>query len=86
MNQTTPQPVLPDRLSVDPSSRHYDEALLARGIGIRLNGVEFTNVEEYCISEGWIRTSLGKTLDRRGRPLSIVRKGTVESFFKYPAA
>lgn len=82
MSQTTPADVLPDRLSVDPASRHYDEAILAREIGIRLNGVEFTNVEEYCVSEGWIRTSLGKTLDRRGRPLTITRKGVVEPYFK----
>lgn len=72
----------PDRLSVDPASRHYDEALLGRNVGIKLNGVEYTNVEEYCISEGWIRTALGKTLDRRGKPLTITRKGLVEPFFK----
>lgn len=81
MNESS-SPTLPDRLSVDPSSRHYDEAVLAREIGIRLDGVEFTNVEEYCISEGWIRTSLGKTLDRRGKPLTITRKGVVEAYFK----
>lgn len=73
---------LPDRLCVDPSSPHYDEALLARNIGIRLNGQERTNVEEYCISEGWIRVALGKTVDRRGKPLTIQLKGTVEPFFK----
>lgn len=72
----------PDRLSVDPGSRHHDAALLERGIGIRLNGVEYTNVEEYCISEGWIRVTLGKSLDRRGRPLTILRKGAVEPFLK----
>ena len=81
MNESS-SPTLPDRLSVDPSSRHYDEVVLAREIGIRLDGVEFTNVEEYCISEGWIRTSLGKTLDRRGKPLTITRKGVVEPYFK----
>ena len=73
---------LPDRLSVDPSSRYYDEKLLERNIGIRFNGVERTNVEEYCISEGWIRASVGKTLDRRGKPLTITLKGQVEPFFK----
>jgi hypothetical protein len=82
MNEATSQSTLPDRLSVDLASRYYDEALLSRNIGIRLNGVEFTNVEEYCISEGWIRTSFGKTLDRRGKPLTITRKGVVEPFFK----
>ena len=72
----------PDRLSVNPRSPHYDATLLERSIGIRLSGVEYTNVEEYCISEGWIRTSLGKTLDRRGKPLTITRKGVVEAYFK----
>lgn len=73
---------LPDRLSVDPSSPYYDEKLLARNVGIRFNGMERTNVEEYCISEGWIRASVGKTLDRRGKPLTITLKGKVEPFFK----
>lgn len=73
---------LPDRLSVDPESRYYDEKLLARNIGIRFNGVERTNVEEYCISEGWIRAVIGKTLDRRGKPLTVQYKGKVEPFFK----
>lgn len=72
----------PDRLSVNPDSPHHDAALLERAIGIRLDGVEFTNVEEYCISEGWIRVTIGKAVDRRGRPLTIQRKGKVEPFFK----
>lgn len=73
---------LPDRLSVDPRSRWYDEALLARGVGIRFNGTERTNVEEYCVSEGWIRVAVGKTLDRRGNPLTIKLKGVVEPYIK----
>jgi hypothetical protein len=73
---------LPDRLCVDPSSRYYNEKLLARNIGIRINGVERTNVEEYCVSEGWIRVAIGKTVDRRGRPLTVQFKGTIEPFFK----
>lgn len=73
---------LPDRLSVDPRSPYYDEKLLERNIGIRFNGAERNNVEEYCISEGWIRTAIGKTVDRKGRPLTIKLKGTVEPFFK----
>jgi hypothetical protein len=77
---------LPDRLSVDPRSPHYDEKLLERNIGIRFNGAERNNVEEYCISEGWIRTAIGKTVDRKGRPLTIKLKGTVEPFFKDEAA
>lgn len=72
----------PDRLSVDPKSPHYDEALLARGIGIRFNGAEKTNVEEYCISEGWVRVAVGKTLDRRGQPMTMKLKGKVEPYFK----
>jgi hypothetical protein len=73
---------LPDRLCVDPASKYYDEKLLARNIGIRFNDVERTNVEEYCISEGWIRSVVGKTLDRRGKPLTVLLKGKVEPFFK----
>jgi len=73
---------LPDRLSNDPSSRFYDEALLARGIGIRFNGQERTNVEEYCVSEGWIRVAVGKTVDRRGRPLMLQHRGKVEPYIK----
>ncbi len=73
---------LPDRLCVDPTSRYYDEKLLARNIGIRFNGVERTNVEEYCVSEGWIRSAIGKTLDRRCKPLTIQLKRAVEPFFK----
>jgi len=81
-NEAKADLTFPDRLSVDPSSRHYDETMLARAVGIRLNGVEYTNVEEYCISGGWIQTTIGKTLDRRGKPLTITRKGVVEPFFK----
>jgi hypothetical protein len=72
----------PDRLSNDPRSPHYDAALLERGIGIRLNGVERTNVEEYCISEGWARLPVGKSLDRRGQPITMKVKGTVEAWFR----
>jgi len=80
------QDSLPDRLSVDPRSPHHDATLLQRGIGIRFNGAEKTNVEEYCISEGWIRVAVGKTLDRKGNPLTIKLQGKVEPFFKAPAA
>ncbi len=73
---------LPDRLSVNPRSPFYDEALLARGIGIRFNGAERTNVEEYCVSEGWIRVALGRTVDRRGQPLTIRYNGVVEPYIK----
>lgn len=73
---------LPDRLSVDPKSPFYDEALLARGIGIRFKGVEKNNVEEYCVSEGWVRLAVGKTLDRKGKQLTIKYSGEVEPFFQ----
>ena len=78
----TPAQDLPDRLSTNPGSPHYDEALLARNIGIRFNGVEKTNVEEYCVSEGWIRVAAGKTRDRKGNPLTIKLKGEVEPYFR----
>jgi Protein of unknown function (DUF3297). len=73
---------LPDRLSTDPDSPFYDEDLLTRGVGIRFNGTEKTNVEEYCVSEGWIRVAAGKTLDRRGKPMTLKLKGKVEAFVK----
>jgi len=72
----------PDRLAADPNSPYYDAALLSRDIGIRFNGVEKTNVEEYCVSEGWIRVPAGKTLDRYGNPLTIKLKGKVEPYFR----
>ena len=71
---------LPDRLSLDPRSPHHDAALLERGVGIRFNGSERTNVEEYCISEGWIRVVAGKALDRRGNPMTMKLQGTVEPY------
>ena len=72
----------PDRLSNDPRSPHYDEALLQRGVGIKFNGAEKRNVEEYSVSEGWIRVAVGKTLDRKGNPLTITLKGKVEPYFQ----
>jgi len=72
----------PDRLSVDPSSPHYDEAALARGVGIRFKGQEKTNVDEYCVSEGWIRVVAGAAKDRRGMPLTLKLQGPVEPYFK----
>jgi hypothetical protein len=72
----------PDRLSNDPKSPFYDETVLRRGVGIRFKGVEKTNVEEYCVSEGWVRVAVGKTLDRRGHPLTLKASGTVEPYFR----
>jgi hypothetical protein len=76
----------PDRLSVDLSSPFYDEATLARGIAVRFRGVERRDVEEYCVSEQWIRAAAGKALDRRGRPLVIKMTGAVEPYFLAPSA
>lgn len=73
---------LPDRLSVDPESPFYNEELLARGIGIRFKGVEKTNVEEYCLSENWVRVAVGKSLDRRGKPMTMKLQGSVEVWIK----
>ena len=72
----------PDRLSQNPKSPHYDKALLERGVGIRFNGAEKTNVWEYCVSEGWIRVVAGATLDRKGQPMSMLLKGAVEPFLE----
>jgi hypothetical protein len=76
----------PDRLSVDPASPFYDEAALARGVGIRFRGAERHDVEEYCVSESWIRAPVGKTRDRKGNPLLIKLSGPVEPYFLTPAA
>lgn len=73
---------LPDRLSLNPRSPHFNLELLQRGIGIRFNGVEKTNVEEYCISEGWIRVAAGKAVDRHGQPVTVKLKGKVEPYLQ----
>lgn len=75
-------PPLPNRLSSNSRSPHYVEEIFEHDIGILLNGKERTNVEEYCISEGWVKIPSPKALDRRGQPLLITLKGTVESFYK----
>ena len=77
-------PALPDRLSVNPRSPHFNEEILQHEVGIRFNGAEKTNVEEYCVSEGWIKVAAGKSLDRKGNPLTITLKGVVEPYFKEP--
>ena len=73
---------LPDRLSTNPQSPFYNAAVLAREIGVRFNGTEKTNVEEYCVSEGWIKVAAGKSRDRRGNPLTIKLKGTVVPYYR----
>tara|TARA_R110002020_G_scaffold131872_1_gene294635 strand:+ start:3856 stop:4140 length:285 start_codon:yes stop_codon:yes gene_type:complete len=79
---TTSLPPLPDRLSSNPRSPHYVEAIFEHDVGIRLNGKERTNVEEYCISEGWVKMPSPKAKDRRGQPLLITFKGEVEAFYR----
>ncbi|MDE2401986.1 MAG: DUF3297 family protein [Burkholderiales bacterium] len=82
MNQPTAQPTLPDHLSIDPNSPHFNAAVFEHDIGIRFNDKERSDVEEYCLSEGWIKVPAGKTVDRKGRPLSIKLKGKVEVFYR----
>lgn len=72
----------PDRLCATPGSPYYDADILARGIGVRFKGEEKTNVEEYCVSEGWVRLALGKQVDRKGNPLTVKLQGTVEPYFQ----
>jgi hypothetical protein len=78
----TSNDIPPDRLAVDPRSEFYDAELLARGIGINFRGERKRSVEEYCISEGWVKVQAGKTMDRRGRPLLIKMTGPVEAWFE----
>jgi hypothetical protein len=73
---------LPDRLSVDPNSPHYNAEVLSRDVGIRFKGAEKTNVEEYCVSEGWVRVTAGNAKDRHGNPLTIKVHGPVEPYFR----
>ena len=82
MNDATEKPPLPDRLSVDPRSPHHVAAVFEYPIGIRLNDKERHDVEEYCISEGWVKVPAGKTLNRKGQPLLIQLKGRVEAFYR----
>jgi hypothetical protein len=82
MSDTPTLPPIPDRLSVDPRSPHHVAALFEKGVGIRFNDKERADVEEYCISEGWIKVPAGKTLDRKGQPLMIKLKGRVEAFHR----
>ena len=72
----------PDRLAASPGSPFHDEALLERGVGIRFDGVERTNVDEYCVSEDWVKVAAGKSKDRYGNALTIKLKGKVEPYFR----
>jgi Protein of unknown function (DUF3297) len=82
MNDTTKSAPLPDRLSADPRSPHHVAELFEHDLGIRLNGKERVDVEEYCISEGWVKVPAGKAVDRKGKPLLIKLSGTVEVFYR----
>ena len=82
MSEETPSDVPPDRLSVNPRSDFFDAEKLQRGIGIRFKGTQRHNVDEYCISEGWVRVQAGRTMDRRGQPLTIKLTGPVEAWFE----
>jgi Protein of unknown function (DUF3297) len=82
MTDTTEKPPLPDRLSVDPRSPHHAADVFKHGIGIRFNDKERTDVEEYCVSEGWIKVPAGKAVDRKGQPLTIKLKGRVEAYYR----
>ncbi len=77
---------LPDRLSVNPDSPYYDAEALERGVGVRFKGVEKTNVEEYCVSEGWVRLAAGNARNRRGEAMTIKLQGLVEPYFRPPEA
>ena len=81
MTEST-RPELPDHLSIDPSSKFFVAEVFEHDIGIRLNGKDRNDVEEYCVSEGWVKVPAGKTLDRKGRPLLIKIKGTVEAYYR----
>ena len=81
MSEDKPQ-TPPDRLSVNPRSEHFEQSALERGIGIRFKGQERTDVEEYSISEGWVRVQAGKTMDRKGQPLTLKLTGPVEAWFQ----
>jgi len=74
--------VPPDRLAINPRSTHFDAELLRRGVGIRFKGAVRTNIEEYCISEGWVRVQAGKSMDRKGNPMTIKLNGPVEAWYE----
>ena len=82
MSETTNKPPLPDHLSIDPRSPHYAAAVFEHEVGIRFNGVERNDVEDYCISEGWVRVPHGRTVDRKGNPVMLKLKGRVEACYR----
>jgi Protein of unknown function (DUF3297) len=82
MSDTPTPPPLPDRLSIDPRSPHHVAAVFEHEVGIRFNGSERQDVEEYCISEGWVKVPAGRTVDRKGNPVMLKLKGRVEAFYR----
>ena len=80
--ETAAADVPPDHLAINPRSPWYQPELLQRGVGIRFKGVVRHNVEEYCISEGWVRVQAGKTMDRKGNPLTLKLSGPVEAWYE----
>jgi hypothetical protein len=81
MTEAKPKPTMPDRLSNDPRSPHHVKEVFEHAVGVRFNGKERHDVAEFCVSEGWIRVPAGKTVDRKGHPVLIKLKGTVEAYF-----
>lgn len=82
MSETSKTDTPPDRLSVNPKSEHFDVEVLKRGVGIRFKGRQRTDIEEYSIPEGWVRVQAGKTMDRKGNPLTLKLSGPVEAWFE----
>ena len=82
MGEGKAAPPLPDRLSIDPANPHHDAAVFEHDVGIRFNDKDRFDVEEYCISEGWVKVPAGRTLDRKGKPVLIKLKGKVEAFYR----
>jgi hypothetical protein len=82
MSETQPDRPLPDRLSTDPDSPFYDAEILSRNVGVRFKGEDKTNVDEYCVSEGWVKLAVGAAKDRRGKQLTIKLNGPVEPYFR----
>ena len=82
MSEDTKNDTPPDHLSVNPKSEHFDVEVLKRGVGIRFKGKQRTDIEEYSISEGWVRVQAGKTMDRHGNPLTLKLNGPVEAWYE----